>query len=59
MSKDISPSNFIADYKRLTSDKRLDARAKALWQSLSKNPGSVIRRLSTDRAGQVTYYRLL
>lgn len=59
MSKNISPSHFIADYKGLTGDKRLDARAQALWQSLSKNPGSVISRLSTDRAGQVAYYRLL
>lgn len=54
-----SPSFFIANYKGLTGDKRLDARAESLWRSLCKQPSSSIRALSTSRAKQIAYYRLL
>jgi len=56
---DNSLTHFIADYKGLTGDKRLDARAQALSKALSLNPGSTISRLSSNRAEQVGYYRLL
>lgn len=54
-----SPLHFVADYRDLTGDKRLNDRAKALFDRLSLSPGSVIRKLSDDRAEQVAYYRLL
>lgn len=54
-----SPSFFIANYKGLTGDKRLDARAESLWRSLCKQPSSSIRALSSTRAEQIAYYRLL
>jgi hypothetical protein len=59
MECNISPLNFIANYKGMTGDKRLDARAQSLWNSLSKQPGSTISKLSSNRAEQVAYYRLL
>jgi hypothetical protein len=59
MNRDISPLNFIANYQGLTGDKRLDARAQSLWNSLSRQPGSTISKLSSNRAEQVAYYRLL
>ena len=59
MEVNISPLSFIANYKGLTGDKRLDTRAQSLWNSLSKQPGSTISKLSSSRAEQVAYYRLL
>lgn len=59
MEVDLSPIHFMANYKGMTGDKRLDARAQSLWNSLSKNPGSTISKLSSSRAEQVAYYRLL
>jgi hypothetical protein len=59
MEYNISPLNFTANYKGMTGDKRLDARAQSLWNSLSKQPGSTISKLSSNRAEQVAYYRLL
>ena len=59
MEVNISPLSFIANYKGMTGDKRLDARAQSLWSRLSKQPGSTISKLSSSRAEQVAYYRLL
>ncbi len=59
MEVDLSPIHFMANYKGMTGDKRLDARAQGLWTSLSKHPGSTISKLSSSRAEQVAYYRLL
>lgn len=59
MEVNLSPLSFIANYKGMTGDKRLDARAQSLWNSLSKQPGSTISKLSASRAEQVAYYRLL
>ena len=59
MDEKPSPSYFIADYKGLTGDKRLDKRAQALLKTLSQNPGSTISKLSSSRAEQIGYYRLL
>lgn len=59
MEIDLSPIHFIANYKGMTGDKRLDARAQSLWNSLSKHPGSTISKLSSSRAEQVAFYRLL
>lgn len=55
----MSPLSFVANYKGMTGDKRLDTRAQSLWNSLSKQPGSTISKLSSNRAEQVAYYRLL
>lgn len=52
-------SYFIPNYKEMTTDKRLDVRAEALWKQLVKNPGSTISTLAESRAEQVAYYRLL
>lgn len=45
----------------MTGDKRLDVRVRAqsLWNNLCRQPGSAIRKLSSTRAEQVAYYRLL
>lgn len=59
MESDISASSFIANYKGMTGDKRLDARAESLFRSLTAQPGSNISKLSCSRAEQVAYYRLL
>ena len=59
MEVNISPLNFISNYEGITGDKRLDARAQKLWNNLSRQPGSTISKLSSNRAGQVDYYRLL
>ncbi len=59
MDMNISPLNFITTYEGMTGDKRLDARAQQLWNRLSKQPGSAISKLSTNRAEQVAFYRLL
>ena len=56
---DISPKYFMANYEGLTGDKRLDKRAQSLWESLNDRPGSTISKLSSSRAEQVAYYRLL
>lgn len=56
---DLSPKQFIANYNGLTGDKRLDERAQSLWQSLNNCPSSTISKLSSSRAEQVAYYRLL
>ena len=58
MELDLSPIHFMANYKGMTADKRLGARAQGLWNSLSK-PGSAISKISSSRAEQVAYYRLL
>jgi hypothetical protein len=49
----------MANYQGMTGDKRLDDRAQRLWSSLSNRPGSNISKLSSSRAEQVGYYRLL
>ncbi|HET8753418.1 MAG TPA: IS4 family transposase [Salinimicrobium sp.] len=49
----------MANYEGITNDKRLDARAQQLWDSLCAQPSSTISRLSSNRAEQVAYYRLL
>lgn len=59
MGVNISPLHFIANYKGMTGDKRLDTRAQSLWNSLNRQPGSTISKLSSSRAEQVAYYRLL
>lgn len=59
MEATLSPSNFIANCKGMTGDKRLDRRAQSLWNSLCRQPGSAISKLSSTRAEQVAYYRLL
>ena len=56
---DISPKHFMANYAGLTGDKRLDKRAQSLWESLNNQPSSTISKLSSSRAEQVAYYRLL
>lgn len=56
---DISPKHFMANYEGLTGDKRLDKRAQSLWESLNSQPCSTISKLSSDRAEQIAYYRLL
>lgn len=59
MDKSISPIGFMANYEGMTGDKRLDSRAQNLWNSLCKQPGSTISKLSSTRAQQIAYYRLL
>jgi hypothetical protein len=59
MDKDVSATSFFPDYEGLTGDKRLDARANALWGKLAQSPSSTISSLSESRAEQVAYYRLL
>jgi hypothetical protein len=59
MNNNISPLHFVANYKGLTGDKRLDARARSLWSNLCRHPISNISKLSADRAEQVGFYRLL
>ena len=59
MDKSVSPISFKANYEGMTGDKRLDARVQSLWNSMCMQPGSTIRKLSSTRAEQVAYYRLL
>lgn len=59
MELNLSPIHFIANFASMTGDKRLDERAQSLWKSLSNNPSSNISKLSSNRAEQVGYYRLL
>lgn len=59
MDKSISPVSFMANYEGMTGDKRLDARSQNLWNSLCNQPGSTISKLSSTRAQQIAYYRLL
>lgn len=59
MEANISPLSFIANYKGLTGDKRLDTRAQSLWNRLSIQHSSTISKLSSNRAEQIAYYRLL
>lgn len=59
MEVNLSPKHFIANYKGMTGDKRLDTRAQSLCNNLSRCPGSTISKLSSSRAEQVAYYRLL
>ncbi|RNI37313.1 IS4 family transposase [Hanamia caeni] len=59
MSVPTDGKNFIADYRGLTGDRRLDKRAQNLWNSLCRRPGSSISKLSDNRAEQIAYYRLL
>ena len=59
MDEKLSPSYFTANYKGLTGDKRLDKRAQTLSKILSQNPCSTISKLSSSRAEQIGYYRLL
>lgn len=55
----LPPANFFPDYTGLTGDRRLDRRAQNLFVRLSQQPASNISKLSSDRAEQVGYYRLL
>ena len=55
----LSPTNFIVNYTGLFGDIRLERRGKQLWNKLSINPCSSIRRLSSDNAEQKSYYRFL
>jgi hypothetical protein len=59
VDRNLSPIHFVANYKGLTGDKRLDRRAQSLLAKLSKQPCSNISKLSENRAEQVAYYRLL
>lgn len=59
MDTNISPKNFTANYDGMTGDKRLDSRVQSLWNSMCMQPGSTISKLSSTRAEQVAYYRLL
>lgn len=59
MEVSLSPKHFIANFKGMTGDKRLDTRTQSLWNSLNMHPGSTISKLSSSRAEQVAYYRLL
>lgn len=54
-----SASSFIPNYTGKFGDKRLEKRAKSLWDTLAENPGSTIRRLANNRAEQKAYYRFL
>lgn len=51
--------SYKANYKGMTGDKRLDARAQNLWNNLCRQPASTISKLSSTRAEQIAYYRLL
>ena len=53
MNENIYPNNFMANYEGMTGDKRLDARAQSLWDSMCRQPGSTMRKLSSTRAEQV------
>ncbi len=55
----LPPSLFIPNFNGMTGDKRLDVRARALWNQLSKTPSSNISALSEHRSEQIAYYRLL
>ena len=55
MEVNLSPKHFIANFKGMTGDKRLDARRHGLWNSLNMQPGSTISKLSTSGADQVAY----
>lgn len=59
MGDSLPPSLFIPNFNGMTGDKRLDVRARALWNQLSKTPSSNISALSEDRPEQIAYYRLL
>ncbi len=59
MEVNLSPIHFIANYKGMTGDKRLDDRLQSLFNRLSVCPGSTISKLSSSRAEQIAYYRLL
>lgn len=59
MGINIAGKNFIANYEGMTGDKRLDARAQSLWNSLCRQPSSTISKLSSTRSEQIAYYRLL
>ena len=50
MEVNLSPKHFIANFKGMTGDKRLDARRHGLWNSLNMQPGSPISKLSTSGA---------
>lgn len=52
-------SNFIANYTGFFGDTRLEARGKDLWNKLSLQPCSSIRRLSSNNAEQKAFYRFL
>ena len=57
---DILPAhNFSPDYSSLTGDSRLNRRAQDLFVRLSEQPASNISKLSSNRAEQIGYYRLL
>ena len=55
----MNTSSFIVNYTGLFGDVRLERRGKELWDKLSVNPCSSIRRLSSDNAEQRAYYRFL
>lgn len=55
----LPPHNFFPDYSSLTGDRRLDRRAQDLFTRLSEQPASNISNLSSNRAEQIGYYRLL
>ena len=59
MNDILPPNKFFPDYSSLTGDKRLDRRAQDLFVRLSEQPASNISKLSSNRAEQIGYYRLL
>ena len=59
MDTNTSAQSYMANYKGMTGDKRLDARAQNLWNNLCRQPASTISKLSSTRAEQIAYYRLL
>ena len=48
MEVNLWPKHFIANFKGMTGDKRLDARRQRLWNSLNMQPGSTISKLFTS-----------
>ena len=55
----LPPHNFFPAYSSLTEDRRLGRRAQDLFTRLSEQPASNISKLSSNRAEQIGYYRLL
>ena len=55
----ITPQAFFPDYSGFLGDKRLERRASSLFSILSSTPSSSIQYISSSRAEQKAYYRLL
>ena len=59
METKVTPHAFFPDYSGYFGDKRLVVRAKSLFNSLSITPSSSIQGISSTKAEQKAYYRLL